>query len=88
MTKFQQNIYDRYIASNLIYLTDCYINYSDAKYEAYINCREQQELDIDTTFRIISYNTFMFSCAYVFKKSNGDWYLKYFTPRKVREWRI
>ena len=79
MTKRQRAIVNSFYDSTTRYLCDCYHTFSESKRLAYNYCVEQFHLDRGDDFRIISYNTFMFTVGYTI--DNGT-KLVYITPTK------
>ena len=79
MTKRQRAIVDSYYKSTITELGECYHTFSERKRQAYNNCAAQYHLDDGYCFRIISYNTFMFTVGYT--RNNGT-ELVYITPTK------
>ena len=70
MNKKQTGIYERWLASNNLNLYDCYKKPSESKLDAEWRiihaCRQMH----GKRFRILSYNTFTFTCAYAVEKDD------------------
>ena len=64
-TKTLKSAYARYQQSSNYTLRDCYENYSYAKERAFNYCKELCEKFNGNDLKIISYNTFGFSCGFV-----------------------
>ena len=79
MTKRQRAIVNSFYDSTNRYLCDCYHTPSERKRQAYDYCVELFHDDRGDDFRIISYNTFMFTVGYT--RNNGT-ELVYITPTK------
>lgn len=79
MNKKQEGIYYRWLESNNLNLYDCYKNPSESKLEAewriICACRHSK----GKRFRILSYNTYSFTCAYCVDK-DGKTYLVWHSP--------
>ena len=64
-------------------LSDCYKKASAAKERAYAYCRDKQIQYNGYDFRIISYNTFMFTVGFKFVDTNtGKIMFMHITPSK------
>ena len=73
--------YNRYILSDDTQLIDGYGRYSDKKTRAYAYCRNLMLKYDGYDFRIISYNTFMFTCGFMFRNPATDELMfAYITP--------
>lgn len=70
MNKKQTRIYERWLASNNLNLYDCYKKPSESKLDAEWRiihaCRQMH----GKRFRILSYNTHTFTCAYAVEKDD------------------
>ena len=79
MNKKQTGIYERWIKSQNLNLYDCYKQPSAAKLDAewriIQSCRKMN----GKIFRILSYNTFTFTCAFSIEK-DGKKYLIWHSP--------
>lgn len=64
-------------------LRDVYSTYSDAKANAEVNCLQCMERDGGYRFKIISRNTFGFTCGYKVRKSDDSTTLIVHTPSNV-----
>lgn len=63
-TKKAQAFINAYENSNIHSLRECYENFSNSKYIAYKNCIILMRLNNGHDFRILSYNTFQFTCGW------------------------
>ena len=79
MTKRERTIVNGYYDSTTRDLGKCYHTFSELKRQAYKDCVHQYLMDNGDDFRIISYNTFMFTIGYTI--DNGT-KLVYITPTK------
>ena len=79
MTKRQRAIVESYYDSTIIDLGKCYHKFSERKRQAYKDCVHQYLEDDGQNFRIISYNTFMFTVGYTI---DNETKLVYITPTK------
>lgn len=81
MNKKQQRIYGQYLKSNNCNLYDCYKRPSDEKLDAEFaiihSCRQLH----GKRFRILSYNSYTFTCAFTVEK-DGEYYLIWHSPYK------
>ena len=68
MNKKQQGIYERWLKSNNLNLYDCYKKPSDTKLDAEFNIIQSCRQMHGKRFRILSYNTYSFTCAYCVEK--------------------
>lgn len=66
------DVYQRYTYSDDTQLMDVYGRYSDKKARAYAYCRNLMLKYDGYDFRIISYNTFMFTCGFMFRDPATD----------------
>lgn len=82
MNKKQQGIYEQYLKSNNCNLYDCYKCPSEAKLHAESTLRYCCRQLNGKRFRILSYNTYSFTCAFTFEK-DGDHYLMWFCPYRT-----
>lgn len=74
-------IWKRYVNSKDYHLEDVYGRYSDAKRRAWDYCERLREKYKGVSMRILSYNTFTFTCAFAFEDSEtGEVHLMYITP--------
>lgn len=64
MTKRERAIVNRYYDSTIIDLGKCYHTFSELKRQAYRACVHQYLMDNGDDFRIISYNSSMFTVGY------------------------
>lgn len=87
MTKRQRGILNRYINSHLYELRQCYNSWSDAKEYALWKCKYHCEQANGYNFKIISYNSQMFSIGYCYKIDEVP-YFHYETNRTSEDWRI
>jgi len=87
MNKRQQSILDAYNNSDLRTLHECYGSWSWAKEYAYEDCKRTCANMNGYDFRIISYNTCMFSIGFRYKK-DGKEYLHYETNVSVLDFEI
>lgn len=75
------DVYNRYIWSDDTQLRDVYGRYSDKKARAYEYCRNLMLKYNGYNFYIISYNTFMFTCGFMFHDPATDELMfAYITP--------
>lgn len=81
-TKRMQEIYDRYMNAKCSYLEECYITCSAQKQRAYNYCRNLYYKVGGEGFRIIGYNTFVFTVGFEFVDENGVVCFAYITPEK------
>lgn len=81
-TKRMQEIYDRYMNAKCIYLEECYRTCSPQKHRAYNYCRNLFDKLNGEAFRIIYYNTFVFTVGFEFVDENGVVCFAYITPEK------
>ena len=65
-------------------LEQCYNNPSTAKISAYNAIRREMIENNGDCLTVLSYNTFMFTCAYTYIDGNNDWWLVYHTPNNKR----
>lgn len=73
--------YNRYIWSDDTRLSDVYGRYSDKKSRAYEYCRNLMLKYNGYNFHIISYNTFMFTCGFMFHDpATNEPMFAYITP--------
>jgi hypothetical protein len=83
--KFRNNskrarcLINSYLNSNAYRLEDIYTTCSHSKYNAYESCFNKMINNNGYGFRILSYNTFMFTCAYLIEE-NDKRYLIVETP--------
>ena len=66
------DVYQRYNYSADTQLNDVYGRYSDKKARAYAYCRNLMRKYDGYDFRIISYNTFLFTCGFKFRDPATD----------------
>lgn len=66
------DMYQRYNHSADTQLEDVYGRYSDKKARAYAYCRNLMSKYDGYDFRIISYNTYMFTCGFKFRDPATD----------------
>lgn len=72
------NSYDKSTMTNL---TDAYKKPSKAKSSVWFDCRYDMAKNFGWGLKVISYNTFMFTCGYLFTdKETGVVKFKFFTP--------
>ena len=64
-TKTLKNAYANYQQSNNYTLRDCYVSYSYAKEKVFNYCKELCDKYNGNGLKIISYNTFGFSCGFI-----------------------
>lgn len=75
------DVYQRYTYSDDTQLRDVYGRYSDKKARAYDYCRNLMLKYDGYDFRIISYNTFMFTCGFMFHDpATNELMFAYITP--------
>lgn len=79
MTKRQRAIIDSYYNSTITELGECYHTFSERKRQAYKDCVHQYLEDDGQNFRIVSYNTNIFTVGYTIDNGNK---LVYITPTK------
>ena len=79
MTKRQRAIVNSYYKSTITELGECYHTFSERKRQAYKDCLHQYLEDDGQYFRIVSYNTSIFTVGYTI--DNGT-KLVYITPTK------
>ena len=76
MNKEQRVILERYKGSYKRDLYDCYTQYSRAKINAYESCIRLMDSYDGYDFRIISYNSHMFTAGFRFKDSGlREWFM-------------
>ena len=74
------NIYS-YDNSSMTNLTDAYKKPSKAKYSVWLDCAYDMLKNFGWGLKVISYNTFMFTCGYLYTdKETGVVKFKFFTP--------
>ena len=79
--KNAQNALTAWKKSTLVNLTDAYKKPSAAKSHIWNTCRENMAACGGWGLRIISYNTFMFTCGFLFTDpETGVIKFKHFTP--------
>ena len=78
-TLAERDLVKRYYKSENYSLVDCYIRASKDKRNIEKDIRRLMVLEKGWGFRIISYNTYHFSCAYI-TGENGIEILNVFTP--------
>lgn len=87
MNKKQTRIYEQWLKSNNLNLYDCYKKPSEAKLDAerriIYSCRQTH----GKRFRILSYNTHSFTCAYAVEK-DGKTLLVWHSPYHVEVFKI
>lgn len=81
MTKRERTIVRAYRKSQNRSLSQCYKSFSEGKREAYKVCVHKYLEDNGEDFRIISYNTCIFTVGYVVKEEDKQ-YLVVITPTK------
>ena len=79
MTQRERYMVENYFKSNKTELSQCYRKCSPNKRRAYQHCRHLMDEDNGFRFRIISHDSFNFTCAYLYINNYSDMYLKYFT---------
>ena len=87
MNKKQQSILDAYNNSNLTNIYQCYDKPSYFKVRAFNECKDACDACDGWGFKILSYNTFMFTIAYQYKKDGKTW-LHYESDKSVRDFII
>ena len=88
-TKEALYITEMYERSNAKCLADVYGNYSRAKEEAFKYCQRLMEEHNGEDLRILSYNTFIFTAAFImWSEETGEALLMYITPsrNKIVPW--
>ena len=81
MTKTEKNIFERYLMADKHDLIECYQTYSNRKALAQNDImKEMFNMPNGRGFKIISYNTSMFTCGYMY--SDEHEHLVYHTPTK------
>lgn len=86
-TKYNNDIYRKYLKSSDTQLFDCYDKPSQAKHKAYEYCLDLFSKYDGSDFRIIGYNTSQFSVGFMFEKDNKN-YLAYITKDNDRYFEI
>lgn len=72
-TKKAQDLIERFYNSELDTLEDCYASYSTAKRKAYYDCLRKYVDMGGWRFRIISFNSQTFTCAWLYRdEETGD----------------
>ena len=79
MTKRERAILNRYYDSTVRDLGKCYHTFSERKRQVYKDCVHQYLEDDGQDFRIVSYNTNIFTVGYTIDNGNK---LVYITPTK------
>lgn len=70
-----------YQKSTMFNLTDAYVKPSAAKSAAWYSCLRDMVNNAGWGLKVLSYNTFMFTCGYLFvDPETGVIKFKYFTP--------
>lgn len=88
LNKQQKSILDRYNTSNKYGLMDCYKSCSHYKTRAE-HLIKQEMLDRNGWgYKILSYNTNCFTCAYTYKNEFDELVLVYHTAYKRQEFAI
>lgn len=82
MNKRQTNILQLYRVSIDRRLEDVYSTFSTAKRKAYEDCIYDMLSNGGYDFKILSYNTYMFTCAYRYEDAKGFIHLVYHTATK------
>lgn len=82
-----KNAYERYLKSNIDNILDCYDNPSTFKSMVEDNIREFMDKIGGRNYRIISYNSFVFTAGFTCI-SNGVNIFVYVTPYKTEYMRI
>lgn len=87
MTKRQRRVYINYRLSDKVKLSQCYKSYSDAKANEYTNCVYTASSMNGEHFRIISYNTYIFTVGFMYE-DKGEYMFMYITPNKCETWEL
>lgn len=87
MTKKQQGLWEQYKRAYKTNLYQCYANPSVAKRAAYRNIQTKCFLLHGWDIRIPSYNTMMFTMAFLYKK-DGKTMLHYETPNNTWDFEV
>lgn len=82
MNKYGETVFYQYINSTKTTLADCYKIPSKEKISAYKAIISGMERVGGKHFRILSYNSYRFSCAYLYK-DEGRVYLSVFTQTRM-----
>ncbi|MBQ5475984.1 MAG: hypothetical protein IIT65_15230 [Lachnospiraceae bacterium] len=70
-----------YEKSTMLNITDAYAKPSTAKQNAFMSCLYDMANNAGWGLKVISYNTFMFTCGYLFvEPETGVVKFKFFTP--------
>ena len=80
MTKRELDIFTNYATSNNRTLHDVYGTFSQAKEKAYDYCLGLMRKYDGSNFKIISFNTFMFTAGFTFTDEQGNDCMMYITP--------
>ena len=88
MNKRQQEIYKRYCESPYVTLREVYGTYSKRKEYAYECCTERFRLQNGHRFRIISWNSNMFTIGYMYYDSLGKLYFHYESNKSMQQWEV
>lgn len=88
MNNRQKGIYERYKNSYRRNLYDCYERFSKNKIHAYENCKRYMEKYDGYDFRIISFNSHIFTVGFKFMDNKGTEFLMYITPSKEEKFII
>ena len=78
-----KSAYERHQNSHLYGLSDCYKNPSRNKFDAYLACRNLMRKYEGFDFRIISYNSMIFTVGF-FGYLNNRLNFFYITPENIR----
>ena len=87
MTKKEQAIYDRYQQATATELRDVYTRWSQSKQASYDNIKAEMLRVEGHDLKILSANTFQYSCAYMFEISRLQ-YLVYHTANNKKVIRV
>lgn len=87
LTKKQEALLERYNDSNLTTLHECYGSWSWAKEHAYNDCVARMEALNGYGFKIISYNTSVFTIGFRYQK-DGKEFFHYETDRTILDFEI
>ena len=78
-TMAERDVVKRYYKSDNYSIADCYVCASKAKRNIEKDIKRLMKLEKGWSYRIISYNSQLFSCAYI-TEENGIEILNVFTP--------
>ena len=88
MNKVMKCAYERYQRSTDYTLNSVYGSFSYDKMRAFERCEDVMKNHKGFSLKIISHNTFMFTCGFEFFDENGKRFFCYITPSNIRKCEI